>query len=125
MKAKELQRIKAALLSELDITLQKCYHQRLSDIVNDLRIHYVSIKPDSSPDEVFSVFLQSGVMKTMTAAPIVRMRESIERIRLGTFGLCDICGRNISAAYLEKNPTTKHCALCDREAQRLLHPAGS
>jgi len=125
MKGKELQRVKAALLSELDVSLQKCCHQRLTDVVNDLRIHYASIKPDSSPDEVFSVFLQSGVLKTMTAAPIVRMRESLERIRMGTFGLCVTCGKNISAAYLEKNPTTTHCASCDRESQRLMRPAGS
>jgi RNA polymerase-binding transcription factor DksA len=124
MKGKELQRVKAALLSELDVSLQKCCHQRLTDVVNDLQIHYASIKPDSSPDEVFSVFLQSGVLKTMTAAPIVRMRESLERIRKGTFGLCVTCGRNIPAAYLEKNPTTTHCASCDRESQRLMRPAG-
>ncbi len=124
MKGKELQRVKAALLSELDITLQKCCHQRLKDVVNDLQIRYASIKPDSSPDEVFSVFLQSGVLKTMTAAPIVRMRESLERIRTGTFGLCISCGRNISAKYLEQNPTTTHCASCDRESQKLMRPAG-
>jgi RNA polymerase-binding transcription factor DksA len=125
MRGKELERVKVALLSELDVSLQKCCHQRLTDVVNDLRIHYASIKPDSSPDEVFSVFLQSGVLRTITAAPIVRMRESLERIRKGTFGFCVTCGRNISAAYLEKNPTTTHCASCDRESQKLMHPAGS
>jgi Prokaryotic dksA/traR C4-type zinc finger. len=125
MKGKELQRVKAALLSELDVALQKCCHQCLKDIVNDLQIRYANIKPDSSPDEVFSVFLQSGVLKTMTAAPIVRMRESLERIRMGTFGRCVLCGREILAKYLEQNPTTTHCAACDRESQRLMRPAGS
>ena len=125
MKGRELQRVKAALLSELDVTLQKCCHQRLKDIVNDLQIRYANIKPDSSPDEVFSVFLQSGVLNTMTAAPIMRMRESLERIRMGTFGLCVLCGREISAKYLEQNPTTKDCASCDRESRRLMRPAGS
>jgi len=125
MKGKELQRVKAALLSELDVALQRCCHQRLKDVVNDLQIRYVSIKPDSSPDEVFSVFLQSGVLKTINAAPIMRMRESLERIRMGTFGLCVLCGREISAKYLEQNPTTTRCASCDQESQRLMHPAGS
>jgi RNA polymerase-binding transcription factor DksA len=125
MKGRELQRVKAALLSELDVTLQKCCHQRLKDIVNDLQIRYANIKPDSSPDEIFSVFLQSGVLNTMTAAPIVRMRESLERIRMGTFGLCALCGREISAKYLEQNPTTTHCASCGQESQRLMRPAGS
>jgi RNA polymerase-binding transcription factor DksA len=125
MKGKELQRVKAALLSELDITLQKCCHQRLKDIVNDLQIRYANIKPDSSPDEVISVLLQSGVLKTISAAPMVRLQESFERIRMGTFGLCVLCGKEISAKYLEQNPTTTHCASCDRESQRLMRPAGS
>jgi RNA polymerase-binding transcription factor DksA len=125
MKGKELQRVKAALLSELDVTLQKFCHQRLNDVVNDLRLRYANVKPDSSPEEVISVFLQSGVLNTISAAPIVRLKESFERIRLGTFGLCILCGRKISAKYLEQNPTTTHCASCDRESQRLMRLAGS
>jgi RNA polymerase-binding transcription factor DksA len=125
MKGKELQRVKVALLLELDVALQKCCHQRLKDVVNDLQIRYANIKPDSSPDEVFSVFLQSGVLNTMTAVPIVRMRKSLERIRMGTFGLCVLCGREISAKYLEQNPTKTHCASCNHESQRLMRPAGS
>jgi hypothetical protein len=125
MKGKEFQRAKAALLSELDVTLQKYCHQRLNDIVNDLRLRYANVKPDSSPDEVISVFLQSGVLKTISAVPIVRLRESFERIRLGTFGRCAQCGRKISAKYLEQNPTTNHCALCDKELQKLMRPLGS
>jgi RNA polymerase-binding transcription factor DksA len=125
MKGKELQRVKAALLSELDMTLQKCCHQRLNDVVTDLQIRYANIKPDSSPDEVFSAVLKSGMLKTISAPPMVRMRESLERIRLGTFGLCGLCGRKISTKYLEQNPTTTHCASCDKESQKLLRPAGS
>jgi RNA polymerase-binding transcription factor DksA len=125
MKGKELQRAKAALLSELDITLQKYCHQRLNDVVNDLRLRYANVKPDSSPDEVISVFLQSGVLNTISAAPMIRLKESFERIRMGTFGLCISCGRKISAASLEQNPTTTHCSSCNREAQKLLHAAGS
>ncbi len=122
MKGKELQRVKTALLKELDVTLQQYYHQRLNDVMNDFRIRYADIKPNSSPDEVFSLFLQSGVFKTMSAAPMVRMRESLERLRIGTFGSCALCGREISAKYLEQNPTTKHCASCDKESQKLMHP---
>lgn len=121
MKGKKLQRVKTALLKELDVTLQQCYHQRLNDVMNDFRIRHAHIKADSSPDEVFSLLLQSGVLKTTSAPPMVRMRESLERLRMGTFGLCAICGREISVAYLEQNPTTKHCASCDQEAQKLVH----
>lgn len=121
MKGKELQRVKTALLKELDVTLQQCYHQRLNDVMNDFRIRHINIRLNSSPDEVFSLFLQSGVLKTMSAPPMVRMRESLERLRTGTFGLCAICGNEIAIAYLEQNPTTKHCASCDQESQKLLY----
>ena len=125
MKGKENLRAKVALLSELDVTLQKICHQRLDDVVNELRLRYVNVKPDSSPDEMISVFLQSGVLKTISAAPIVKLRASLERIRLGTFGLCTSCGRKISAVYLEQNPTSPRCASCDKVSQKLMQPVGS
>ncbi len=125
MKGKELQRAKVALLFELDVTLQKYCHQRLNDVVNDLRLRYADVKPDSSPDEVISVFLQSGVLKTISAVPMVRLQESFERIRLGTFGLCVSCGRKISGTSLEQNPTTIHCTSCDQESRKLMRPEGS
>jgi RNA polymerase-binding transcription factor DksA len=124
MKVKELQRVKAALLKELDATLQKYCHQRLNDVMNDFRIHCTDIKPESSPDDVFSIFLRSGVLKTYSAAPMVRMRESLERLRLGTFGLCARCGRKIPPKYLEINPTTIHCESCSEESKKLISQSG-
>jgi len=122
MKNNELQNVKTALLKELDITLQQCCHQRLKDVMNDLRIHYVNIRPDSSPDDVFSIVLESGVLKTISAAPVVQMLESLERLRKGTFGFCTLCGREVTAKYLEKHPTTMHCELCDKESDKLMRP---
>jgi RNA polymerase-binding transcription factor DksA len=122
MKNNELQNVKTALLRELDVTLQQCCHQRLKDVMNDLLIHYVNIKPDSSPDDVFSIVLESGVLKTVSAAPVVQMRESLERLRKGTFGFCTLCSSEISTNYLEQNPTTMHCELCDRESNKLMSP---
>jgi RNA polymerase-binding transcription factor DksA len=122
MEGNELQSVKTALLRKLDVTLQQCCHQRLKDVMNDLRIHYVNIKPDSSPDDVFSVVLESGVLKTISAAPVVQMRESLERLRKGTFGFCISCEREISAKYLQQNLTTMHCDLCDKESSKLMRP---
>jgi len=120
MQDKELDRVKAALLKELDVTLQCCCHQGLNDVMTDLRIHYASLKPDSSPDEVFSLFHQTGVLRTVSAAPMVRMCESLESLRSGTFGFCALCGKEIPVKHLEQNPTTKLCISCDKESQRLM-----
>jgi RNA polymerase-binding transcription factor DksA len=122
MKSKELQSVKSALLKELDITLQKCCHQRLKDVMNELRIRYVTIKPDSSPDDIFTTVLQSGVLKTVSAPPMILMRESLERMRKGTFGLCVLCGREITVKYLEQHPTTTRCEICIKESDKLMHP---
>jgi RNA polymerase-binding transcription factor DksA len=122
MKNKELQTVKSALLKELDVTFQKYCHQRLKDVMNELSIRYVNIRPDSSPDDIFSVVLQSGVLKTISAPPMIHMRESLERLRMGTFGLCKMCGREISAKYLQKNPTTNLCELCISESKKLIQP---
>jgi RNA polymerase-binding transcription factor DksA len=120
MKGKELQRVKAALLNRLDTALQRCYHQGLQEVMTDLRIHYSNVKPDSSPDEIFSLFLQTGILKTMSAEPIVQMRESLERLNQGTFGTCTVCGSEIPVKRLEIDPTAPWCDVCDKEAQKLL-----
>ncbi len=120
MKGKELQRIKVALLDKLDTALQRCYHQGLKDVMTDLRIHYSNVKPNSTPEEIFSLFLQTGILKTMSADPIVQMRESLERLNKGTFGICTVCGSKISMKILERDPTSPWCETCDKEAQKLI-----
>ena len=119
MERLELQRVKSALLHELDVTLQRCCHQGIQELMTDLRIHYTSVKPDSSPDEIFSIVLDSGVLKTISARPLLPFRESLERLRKGTFGRCAICGGEIPAAHLEHDPTTTRCAACDRDSRKL------
>jgi RNA polymerase-binding transcription factor DksA len=120
MKGKELQRVKAALLNKLDTALQKCCHQGIQEVMTDLRIHCTNIKSGSSPDEIFSLFLQTGILKTMSAEPIVQMRESLERLSKGTFGTCTVCGSEIPVKRLEKEPTAPWCDSCDKEARKLL-----
>jgi len=122
MQGSELQRVKQALLRELDTTLRNCYHQGLQEMMTDLRIRYAHIKPDYTPDDVFSLFMQSGVLKMVSAAPVVHIRESLERLYRGNFGICTLCGREIAAEYLELHPTTSWCAVCTTDSQRLLRP---
>ena len=120
MKGTELQRVKVALLNKLDTALQRCYHQGLQEVLTELRIHYTNIKPESSPDEIFSLFLQNGILKTMSAEPIVQMRESLERLNKGTFGTCTVCGSEIPVKRLEIDPTAPWCDSCDKEGQKLI-----
>jgi len=40
---------------------------------------------------------------------------ALARIRLGTFGACDICKQPISKARLEAVPWTRHCRDCKEQ----------
>jgi len=43
---------------------------------------------------------------------LVKIREAIERIDEGTYGICDECGDDISVKRLEARPVTTHCIEC-------------
>src|SRR6266540_2688162 len=47
-----------------------------------------------------------------------KIREALERIEEGTFGVCDLCGEEISEARLKVRPVTTLCIDCKMEEER-------
>lgn len=43
---------------------------------------------------------------------ILKIRRSLENIENGTYGLCDMCGEEISIARLKARPVAMHCIDC-------------
>lgn len=43
---------------------------------------------------------------------IVKIREALERIDNGTYGICEICGSDISTKRLKARPVTTQCIDC-------------
>jgi len=43
---------------------------------------------------------------------IVKIREALERIDNGTYGVCDSCGEDISIKRLKARPVTTQCIEC-------------
>ncbi len=112
----ELSRIKMAMLRQLDTTLRQNYHQTLVDVLNELRMRSVVSQPDPSPDKVFSVILQTHVLSYKPSRSVQQLREALERMARGKFGLCVRCGREISADNLLRDPTLPCCSLCQGKA---------
>jgi len=112
----DLSRIKLAMIRQLDTTLRQNYHQTLVEVLNELRMRSVVSQPDPSPDKVFSVILQTHVLTYKPAPSVQRLREALERMARGKFGLCVRCGREISAEALLSDPTLPSCSLCQRKA---------
>jgi DnaK suppressor protein len=48
---------------------------------------------------------------------IVKIKEAIERIDSGTYGICEMCGEEISEARLKARPVTTLCIECKRKQE--------
>lgn len=49
---------------------------------------------------------------------IQKIREALERVEEGTFGLCESCGDEIGDKRLEARPVTTQCIDCKTEAEK-------
>jgi DnaK suppressor protein len=47
-----------------------------------------------------------------------KVREAMERIEAGTYGICESCGDDISAPRLEARPVTTLCIDCKTEQEQ-------
>ena len=48
---------------------------------------------------------------------IIKINEALERIENGTFGICEVCGEEISEERLRARPVTTLCIDCKTEAE--------
>ena len=48
---------------------------------------------------------------------IEKIREALERLEDGTYGICDTCGESISAKRLKARPVTTQCIECKTEEE--------
>ena len=108
----DLSRIKMAMLHRLDTTLQQNYHQSLTEVLNELRMRSVVSQPDPTPDKVFKVILQTHVLSYKPTPSVRQMREALERLDHGRFGVCVRCGGEISSEILLRDPTLSCCPQC-------------
>lgn len=72
---------------------------------------------EATADEVeFSSAMSDRVMelrlRNRDALYLHKLDSAIERLRYGSFGLCEGCGEEIEARRLEARPTTTHCLGC-------------
>ena len=49
---------------------------------------------------------------------IMKVKEALERLDRGEFGICESCGGHISAARLKARPVTTLCIECKTEAEK-------
>jgi DnaK suppressor protein len=48
---------------------------------------------------------------------IGKIKEALERIETGTYGICEVCGEEISEARLKARPVTTLCIECKKREE--------
>lgn len=108
----DLGTLKLAMLRQLDATLRQSYHQSLLEVLNELRMRSIVAQPDPTPDKVFSVILQTHILTYKSAPATSQLRDALERMVRGKYGLCVRCGKEISVDVLLNDPIQPFCTLC-------------
>ncbi len=53
---------------------------------------------------------------------LIRMEEAEHKLREGTYGLCEECGKEIDERRLEAVPFAIHCVECQRKQEGVVYP---
>jgi RNA polymerase-binding transcription factor DksA len=112
MEKTHLESIKRALLREVDRALWNRYRQNLDEVLNDIALHRFDVPRKPGIDDVIRILRSSGLFATQRDPREHELQDALRRIESGSFGLCLRCGREISVAVLERDPTTRYCTAC-------------
>jgi len=94
------------------------------DTVNDLMD-----RADNSPDPVDRASFESDRNFTLRIRDresklIKKIRKCLEDIEEGTYGICEMCGEEISIERLKARPVTTHCIECKTKKEAFEKAAG-
>lgn len=92
---------------------------RLADLLGqaDATVNEMTDQDGNFPDPTDRASMESDRNFTLRIRDrerklISKIREALERIEDGTFGICESCGEDISAKRLEARPVTTLCIDC-------------
>lgn len=61
-----------------------------------------------------------SVINVSQSEELARVREALQRIDDGTYGICEDCGGAIGKARLDANPCARRCIECQSDHERLV-----
>jgi DnaK suppressor protein len=56
---------------------------------------------------------------------IRKIKRALDRLEDGTFGICELCGKEISIERLKVRPVTLHCIKCKIKMEEMEKASGS
>lgn len=109
---KKLDEFRGMLTEKMD-TLVKEARATLGDLT-EVKESYADLN-DQASAEIDRDFLLR--IKDRERKLIMKIREQIERLDLGTFGICEICGESIPEPRLRARPETTQCIECKTDME--------
>lgn len=74
--------------------------------------------PDFTDQATFESDMDLNIhMKERENKLIFKIKEALERIENGTYGICEICGEKISETRLKARPVTTVCITCKQNQE--------
>jgi DnaK suppressor protein len=98
--------------------------ERMEELLHEANktVSGMTAHDDNLPDPTDRATLESDRNFTLRIRDrerklIGKIKEAMERIDTGTYGICELCGEEISEARLKARPVTTLCIECKRKQE--------
>jgi DnaK suppressor protein len=105
--------------------------KQLEDLINEAEraVDGMSKEKDRFPDPTDRATLESDRnfllrIKDRERKLIIKIEKALERIKDGSFGICEVCGNEISEKRLEARPVTTLCIECKEKEEEIERRVG-
>lgn len=99
-------------------------HEKLEELLNEAKetVNGMTSREENLPDPSDRATLESDRNFTLRIRDrerklIVKIKEALERIENGDYGICELCGEEISEARLVARPVTTFCIDCKKRQE--------
>ena len=84
---------------------------------------------DNMPDPIDRASFESDRstllrMRDRESYLIRKIKRALDRLEEGAFGICELCGREISMERLKVRPVTTHCIKCKTKMEKMERASG-
>lgn len=114
MEHDQLEFLKKLLISQLE-ELQKSGQEAVSGL-KDQENTYADLVDQASKDASQEFLFR---IKDRESKLINKIKDALERIEDGSYGLCETCGDEISFGRLTARPVATHCIVCKTAAEKM------
>jgi DnaK suppressor protein len=119
MNQSDLSYFKEVLIRQLDQLLDNANHS----VINMMDLG------SQAPDPLDRATIESGRnyelrIRDRESRLIRKIKNSLEDIANGSYGICELCGGDISIARLKARPVARHCITCKRKMEAYEKVAG-